>query len=61
MDSEFYVCKVLSSDKCVEWIEYSSPYILPEGAGWQIGAALFMGALTAFLIRFIVSIIYRSY
>lgn len=56
--AEAYFCAELSQDgQCLEWVEYSSIFMLPEGAGMEIGAALLLCTITAWGISFIARVI----
>lgn len=54
-----YLCAELQAGQCVSWVEYTSIFLLPEGAGLKIGAALFGATVLAwacgFVARFILN------
>lgn len=49
-----FLCAELSaSGDCVQWVEYTSIFLLPEGAGLKIGGALLLASITAWGVSFI--------
>lgn len=53
-----YLCAELSeAGACLQWVEHSSIFLLPEGAGWEIGGALLLCSVTAWGISFIARVI----
>lgn len=37
-----YLCSEVVNNVCSEWVEYESLFDLPEGAGLEVGGALFL-------------------
>lgn len=48
-----FLCNVVENNVCVEWVSYSSLFLLPDGAGVKIGASLFVVSALAFGINFL--------
>lgn len=48
-----YLCASIQNGQCVEWVDYSSIFLLPEGAGLQIGGALLLASITAWGVSFL--------
>lgn len=47
----FFCSELDANDVCVSWVEISDLFLLPEGAGLQIGGALFLACVTAWGIK----------
>lgn len=54
-----FMCAELSSttNECLEWVEYTSLFMLPEGAGLKIGGALLLCSITAWGCSFLARVI----
>lgn len=53
-----YLCAELSeAGACLQWVEYDSIFLLPEGAGLKIGAALLLCSLTAWGCSFLARVL----
>lgn len=53
-----FLCAELSgAGDCLEWVEYTSIFLLPDGAGLKIGGALLLASITAWGVSFIARVI----
>lgn len=53
-----YFCAELSeAGACLQWVEHTSIFLLPEGAGLKIGGALLLCSITAWGCSFLARVL----
>lgn len=53
-----FFCSILDvNNQCLEWVEFSSPFLLPEGAGLKIGGAFLLATAAAWGVQMVARLI----
>jgi len=53
----FFCAELSESGSCLQWVEHSSIFLLPEGAGLKIGGALLLCSITAWGLSFLARVL----
>lgn len=53
----FFCAELSETGDCLQWVEHSSIFLLPEGAGLKIGGALLLCSLTAWGLSFLARVL----
>lgn len=53
----FFCAELSESGSCLQWVEHSSIFLLPEGAGLEIGGALLLCTIAAWGCSFLARVL----